>query len=1035
MGVGNGFTLEAWIDCTNVVQLNPIFEWNKADGKTYWGVHFYVGPAGSGSLFADIVDTGGTWHYFSSPNGVVASNVFQHVALTYDKATGTATMYCNGAIVARSTLGTFTPQTTYSLYLGKRPGPDALYSFAGLLDEPSIYNRALSSNEIVAIYNAGSGGKCAPSPGPPLIASQPVNQTAAVGGAATFAVAASGTPPLAYQWNFDGTNISGATNVSLTLANVQLTNAGNYAVTVTNAFGSTISSNATLLVGFAPGITTQPASQTNLVGTTATFAVVAGGSTPLSYQWSKNGANITGATSTNFTVLNVQTNDAGTYSVAITNAFGSIISSNAMLTVLSPPVIIVQPTNQSVVVNNSATFTVVASGTLPLSYQWSFNSTNLVGATNASLTLANVQLTQSGNYSVLVTNIYGSAQSSNALLTVNSSSCDPEPSGLVSWWPAEGNANDIIGTNNGVLEGGLGFAPGEVGQAFFFNNTNNDVKVPASSSLNVGAGNGFTLEAWIDCTNVAQLNPIFEWNKADGTTYWGVHFYVGPTGPGSLFADIVDSGGTWHYFYSPNGVVASNVFQHVALTYDKATGTATMYCNGAIVARSTLGTFTPQTTYSLYLGKRPGPDALYSFAGLLDEPSIYNRALSSNEIAAIYNAGSAGKCPAPPIILAQPTNQTVMAGATATFSVKVNGSAPFFYQWSFSGMNLPGATNASLTLTNVQFAQAGAYSVLVANAAGSTNSANATLTVNAAPSITAQPANSTNVVGTTAAFTVAACGSAPLNYQWKKNGTNLIGVTGTNFTIVNVQTNDAGTYSVAITNAFGSVISSNAMLTVLVPPSITLQPASSTNLAGTTATFTNAASGTLPLSYQWQKNGANLNDSGNVSGSAATTLTLAGVSDADAASYTVVVTNIAGSVTSSPAILVLLDPPAILSQPTNLTVTVTSNAAFSVIATGSPVLSYQWNFNGTNILGETNASLTLTNVQLNQAGIYTVWVTNNYGSILSSNATLVVNPLLYFVWNQITSPRFVNTPFDVVIQAQNLTNGIVTNFTDAVLLL
>jgi hypothetical protein len=435
------------------------------------------------------------------------------------------------------------------------------------------------------------------------------------------------------------------------------------------------------------------------------------------------------------------------------------------------------------------------------------------------------------------------------------------------------------------------------------------------------------------------------------------------------------------------------------------------------------------------LGKRPGPDALYSFAGLLDEPSIYNRALSSNEIVAIYNAGSAGKCPVPPTILAQPTNETVMAGATATFSVKVNGSAPFFYQWSFSGTNLPGATNASLTLTNVQFVQAGAYAVLVANAAGSTNSANAILTVNAAPSITMHPANSTNVVGTTASFTVAACGSTPLNYQWKKNGTNLIGATGTNFTIVNVQTNDAGTYSVAITNAFGSVISSNAMLIVLVPPSITLQPASSTNLAGTTATFTNAASGTLPLSYQWQKNGANLNDAGNVSGSSATILTLAGVSDADAASYTVVVTNVAGSVTSSPAILVLLDPPAILSQPTNLTVTVTSNAAFSVIATGSPVLSYQWNFDGTNILGETNASLTLTNVQLNQAGIYTVWVTNNYGSILSSNATLAVNPLLYFVWNQISSPRFVNTPFDVVIQVQNLTNGIVTNFTDTVLLL
>ena len=178
-----------------------------------------------------------------------------------------------------------------------------------------------------------------------------------------------------------------------------------------------------------------------------------------------------------------------------------------------------------------------------------------------------------------------------------------------------------------------------------------------------------------------------------------------------------------------------------------------------------------------------------------------------------------------------------------------------------------------------------------------------------------------------------------------------------------------------------------------------------------------------------------MNDGGNVSGSATNILTLTSVSDADATNYRVVVTNVAGSITSSVANLVVLDPPVILSQPTNLIVTLTSNATFNVIASGSPVLSYQWNFNGTNISGATNTSLTLTNVRLNQAGGYAVWVTNKYGSIMSSNATLVVNPLLYFVWSQVPSPQFTNTPFAIVIQAQNLTNGIVTNFTDTVILL
>jgi hypothetical protein len=119
-----------------------------------------------------------------------------------------------------------------------------------------------------------------------------------------------------------------------------------------------------------------------------------------------------------------------------------------------------------------------------------------------------------------------------------------------------------------------------------------------------------------------------------------------------------------------------------------------------------------------------------------------------------------------------------------------------------------------LTLSNVQPAQAGTYVVQVANIAGSTNSANVALTVNTPPSITTQPASSTNVVGTTASFTVVASGSVPLIYQWKKNNTNITGATGTNWTIVAVQTNDAAIYSVAITNAFGSIISSNAVLIV-----------------------------------------------------------------------------------------------------------------------------------------------------------------------------------------------------------------------------
>ena len=126
-------------------------------------------------------------------------------------------------------------------------------------------------------------------------------------------------------------------------------------------------------------------------------------------------------------------------------------------------------------------------------------------------------------------------------------------------------------------------------------------------------------------------------------------------------------------------------------------------------------------------------------------------------------------------------------------------------------------------------------------------------------------------------------------------------------------------------------------------------------------------------------------------------------------------------------------PPSIATQPTNQTVTVGGTATFSVTASGTPPLSYQWNFNGTNIGGATNTTLTLTNVQASQAGNYAVLVTNLFGSILSSNAVLTVT-LDHFAWSPIPSPRFVNTPFAVTIQAQDLTNGLFTNFTGTAIL-
>ena len=178
-----------------------------------------------------------------------------------------------------------------------------------------------------------------------------------------------------------------------------------------------------------------------------------------------------------------------------------------------------------------------------------------------------------------------------------------------------------------------------------------------------------------------------------------------------------------------------------------------------------------------------------------------------------------------------------------------------------------------------------------------------------APTITTQPANQTVTAGQTATFAVVAAGTAPLGYQWQKNGVNVAGATSASYTTATTTTADSGsTFRVVVTNTAGTVTSSAATLTVnaaAVAPTITTQPANQTVTAGQTATFAVVAAGTAPLGYQWQKNGANITGATSASYTTATTTT------ADSGStFRVVVSNSAGTVTSSAATLTVNPAPA-----------------------------------------------------------------------------------------------------------------------------
>ncbi len=262
----------------------------------------------------------------------------------------------------------------------------------------------------------------------------------------------------------------------------------------------------------------------------------------------------------------------------------------------------------------------------------------------------------------------------------------------------------------------------------------------------------------------------------------------------------------------------------------------------------------------------------------------------------------------PPTITAQPGNRTVTQGSTVNFSVGIstNATQPVRYQWRYNGADILAAINPILTLTNVQSSAGGLYSVLVANPVATNVSADAALFVNAPPVVTTHPQSQTTVPGSNVTFTVAAAGSPPFTYQWRRNGAVINGAVNASYTITGVQPNQAGSYDVLVENALASVFSSNATLVVLPPFSISPQPVSQSAIVGHSVTLTAGAVGlgafTGPFNFQWTFNGSAL------AGEIGTSLALTSLQLNNSGNYACVVGSSLGSITSTNALVTVFNP-------------------------------------------------------------------------------------------------------------------------------
>jgi hypothetical protein len=681
-----------------------------------------------------------------------------------------------------------------------------------------------------------------------------------------------------------------------------------------------------------------------------------------------------------------------------------------------PPFITVHPTNQTALVGDTVTFNVTATGTQPLHYVWLFNETNIVG-TNVFLTLTNVQPANAGVYSVVVSNSAGTATSSNVLLTIEvPPPCATKPSGIVSWWKAESNALDEVDSNNGTIVGNVTYVSGKVGRTFRFDGLSSGVSLGNPTNLQL---QNFTVEAWARRAdaNRAAVAPY----DNGAFLHYGLQGYVfAPHNDGRLLLGKVGSTAV----YSSVLRMSDTNFHHVAVT--KNGSTVVFYLDG--VAES-VGPYDPGFVFNtpVAIGARGG-DMAAGLIGDIDELTVYDRALTSNEIQAIYNAGDLGKCPVPPQIVVQPQNRMVFVGEEATFAVTALGE-PLTYQWRFNAADIPGATNGSFTLPNAQMTNAGFYSVLVSNFAGSALSSNAQLSVFPAPPCTPPltgliswwrgESNALDSIGANhGALTNQATyerGKAGAGFAFDGLGDavhlgNPPALQLQDFTMeawikrasVSKATGDPGYTQGAIlyygSGGYGLAVLDDGRLSLA---KVGFSQINST-LSVTDTSFHHVAVCKSGSSVTFYVDGTAQIASPYNPGFTFGTAVAIGARGSDLAAGflgtidEVGVYNRALTTNEVQAIYnagpsgkcVVPVPPVIVAHPRDTNALVGNTVSFTVVAGGSVPFGYQWRFNGTNLPGATASTLVLTNAQMSQAGSYAVQVTNGVGSVLSSNATL-----------------------------------------------
>ncbi len=804
-------SVEAWVQSSSPGSLAYILSKSLNGGQ---GSYAFYSTSGGLEFYISSVNGG----YYTSPNAGsgIWDGKFHHIVGTYDG--NYVRLFVDGSEVGSGTsaTGDIKYDNTYQngdLFIGSFFSSPGGYHFNGIIDEVSIYNKALVPADVQNLYAARGTGKCQV----PNVGSTP----------STIYYSRTGSPD-GTIWRAHG---DGSSDVMITTGEwPKLSPDGKYLLFHR---GNSLYTRANIWVrDMGTGIETEVFSNNDYVvnfGWSPDSSEIVFDYSCGIYRMNRDGSNVRNLVNSDCydDAPDVRASDGKIVFHNVTGANGLMLcngdgSSRSVIpnTTTSDVWPVWSPDGLWIAfVNGTNLFKIKPDGSsrMQLSYLSFPNGLRNMPAWSADGTKLFVAGTVNGVDGVFAVGASGTSQMNHILTSAGPSvdtlgsiggfsTCTPPPSGLINWFRAEYNANDSVLSNIGYVQNGAGYAPGKVGQAFSFDGVDDNVDAPTISFPN----GPVTLEAWVNFTG--------------GTYARGSYNTIAEFGNDSPWFGV-DYDGTLDLFgVIRGGAMPTNGWAHVAYTWDG--NSSSLYLNGNRVA--TNNSAPPSGGYGLGIGQNNGDTA---WKGLIDEVSIYNRALGPVEIQNVYNADLEGKCMIPsgfPIITAQPQNASIPEGFPAFFTVGANGNQPMTYQWRKNGVNLSddahltGSQSNFLSFTAVQTNDIGFYSVIVSNRYGFVGSLEARLDVLVAPVIDVQPQSTTNPPGSTVVLGVAAHGSQPLFYTWKLNGVpvgfldvnNFSGVNSSVLTISGISSNLAGTYTVDVSNSRGVVTSSSATVTV-----------------------------------------------------------------------------------------------------------------------------------------------------------------------------------------------------------------------------